>query len=142
MASKLVEDISSLDHKRQLAFSEEMERLGALRMELAHSLTDTFKHVERAAGVFLIKPIYAPRGSRTQGALITPISRPLPVRKPLITPPTFSRSRTGMGSMGGQSARSTPRPHPKMRLVSSLLLHSRQGHREDTIGEKETGTHI
>lgn len=137
----MVEDIRSLDRQRHLAFSTEMDRLGALRVELAHSLTDAFTHVERTAGVFLIKPVYAPRGSRNQGSLITPISRPLPSRKPLVAPPA-SRPRTGTAS-AAVSARSTPGPHPKMRLVSSLLLHSRQGHRGETresIGEEKVQT--
>ena len=110
--AKLVDEISCLDERRQLEFMSKMDNLRVRRLDLARTLTHTLTHVENTARVFLLKPVYAPKGHKGGHGLITPIARSIPTHKP---PPT-------------RSGRSTP--HPNMRLVSALLS-SRQSHQEE-----------
>ena len=121
--SKVIERITERERERQLRFSIEMDRLTAKRASLAHNLTHTLTHIEKKAGVFLIKPIYArqPGGIRGMRALITPIDRPLPLQqKP--HPPSTSQSRPR--TSGGTSRCGTP--HPCMRLVGQLVKARQQ----------------
>ena len=117
--SKVIEGITERERERQLRFSIEMDRLTAKRASLAHNLTHTLTHIEKKAGVFLIKPIYARQPGGIRGglkALITPIDRPLPLQqKP--HPPSTSQSRPR--TSGGTSRCGTP--HPSMRLVGQLV---------------------
>ena len=122
--SKVIQEITEREREKQLRFSIAMDRLTAKRASLAHDLTHTLTHIEKKAGVFLIKPIYAHqsggilRGMRT---LITPIDRPLPLQqKP--HPPSQSRPRTSGTSRCGT-------PHPCMRLVGQLV-RARQQHNQ------------
>ena len=124
--SKVISGIAEREKERQLRFSIEMDRLTAKRASLAHNLTHTLTHIEKKAGVFLIKPIYArqPRGIRGGGglrALITPIDRPLPLQQqnPHQSGTSGSRPRT-RGSVGGGGSRCGT-PHPSMRLVGQLV---------------------
>lgn len=129
-AAMIVQQITNLDEKRRVEFSNEMEQLSVRRVTLAHSLTHTLSHIEKKAQVFLIKPVYAtPRGPRSH-ALITPIARALPLIHN--RPTAVSRPRSTVT----HSDRSTP--HPNMRLVSGLL-QSRQSQRgEQGIASEHT----
>ena len=138
--SKVIQGITEKERKRQLRFSIEMDRLTAKRASLALDLTHTLTHIEKKAGVFLIKPIYArqPRGMGGVGgglrALITPIDRPLPLQqKP--HPSSTSQSRPHTSGRGGGTSRCGT-PHPSMRLVGQLVK-ARQMQQSQTQWQSE-----
>ena len=122
-AARVMGGVSHRAEQRQMELSLEMDRLSMKRHSLAHTLTHTLTHIEQRAGVFLIKPVYTRHTSPHHCSLITPITRPLPVRKPV--------SPVRQGQASGRST-----PHPTMRLVSSLV-RSRQTHKntEGMLGE-------
>ena len=115
--SKVILEIRERDRVKQLQFALEMDRLTARRTSLANDLTHTLTHIEKKAGVFLIKPIYARSGTHGAGSLITPINRPLPVQP---HPPSRSSAASQSRPWTRQeSGRSTP--HPSVKLVSQLV---------------------
>ena len=117
--SKVIRGIREREHVKHLKFVLAMDRLTAKRTTLANDLTHTLTHIEKKAGVFLIKPIYSRSGMQGVGSLITPIDRPLPLQPhPHITG-SLSRPRTRLDS--GQST-----PHPNMKLVSQLVRARQQ----------------
>lgn len=125
-AASLMGRVSHRAEQKELELSLEMDKLGVRRESLAHTLTHTLTHIEQRTGVFLVKPVYRRNPSPHHASLITPISRPLPVRKPA-SPVRQAQQVTA----SGQST-----PHPTMRLVSALVK-SRQSHRntEGALGE-------
>ena len=111
---RVLEGIATLEQRKQLEFSVNMDTLGLKRIDLAHSLTHTLTHIEKHAGVFLIKPVFSTKlGSRAYN-LITPTSRPLPITKP------YSRPHTGT------THKSPSTPHPNMQLVNRLIQSRQQ----------------
>ena len=143
--SKVISGITEQEKERQLRFSIEMDRLTAKRASLAHNLTHTLTHIEKKAGVFLIKPIYArqPKGIRGGGlrALITPIDRPLPLQQQNPHPfgPSVSCPRT-RGSVGGGGGSRCGTPHPSMRLVGQLVK-ARQLQQSQTQWQSKSLSH-
>lgn len=129
-AAGVEQDVSEVERRRQMKFAAVMKGLGARRIDIARSLTHTLSHIEKKAGVFLVKPVYASRRMRSC-PLVMPIPRPLPLRAP---PPPPSRPHTSAGfdAGGARSGRSTP--HPTMRLVSGLVRSRRS--RRGEKGEK------
>ena len=116
---RVLEGIATREQRKQLEFSVNMDTLGLKRIDLAHSLTHTLTHIEKHAGVFLIKPVFSTKlGSRAHN-LITPTSRPLPITKP------YSRPHTGT------THKSPSTPHPNMQLVNRLIQSRQQQTRNE-----------
>ena len=133
--SKVFREIQERERVKELQFAIEMDRLTAKRTSLAHDLTHTLTHIEKKAGVFLIKPIYARSGTRRVASLITPIDRPLPLHL---------HPRSKAGSSQPRMSQSRPRtrhdsecstPHPNMKLVSQLVRARQQQTQREWISE-------
>lgn len=119
--SKVIRELKERERVKQLRFALEMDKLTAQRASLAHDLTHTLTHIEKKAGVFLIKPIYSQPGARGVGSLITPMNRPLPLQ---LHPPGragHSRPRTSQSRPGTRHDSERSTPHPSMKLVSQLV---------------------
>lgn len=135
--SKVFREIQERERVKELQFALEMDRLAAKRTSLAHDLTHTLTHIEKKAGVFLIKPIYARSGTRRMGSLITPIDRPLPLQ---LHPQPHSK----VGYSQARMSYSRPRtrhdsecstPHPNMKLVSQLVRARQKQTQRERISE-------
>ena len=111
---------------KELQFAIEMDRLTAKRTSLAHDLTHTLTHIEKKAGVFLIKPIYARSGMRGAGSLITPINRPLPLQLHPHSNAGYSQPRTSPSRPRTRHDSERSTPHPNMKLVSQLVRARQQ----------------
>ena len=119
-AGSTLKRISSREERRQRRFSVIMSRLGEERSQLAHTLTDSLRHVEGLTRLFLIKPVYS--GTYQSHDLITPISRlPPPVSRYNSASGSKSRNRPGTGhSLRASTANSN------IRRVQSFLQAQRQ----------------
>lgn len=95
----LVERVLSHDQLKQKEFQQKMENMRIKRMSLAHELTIKLGEMEGLTNLLLIKPIYNCNRShmRQQQELITPLLRPVPVRKLKPSPPR-SQPRTQTGT--------------------------------------------
>lgn len=77
----LVEKVKSRDKLQQKAFETMMEGLRVKRTSLAGTLTLQLGEMEQSSKSFLIKPIYGTPSKDRHQDLITPLPRPIPVRR-------------------------------------------------------------
>ena len=120
-AASIVMGLASREERRQKEFSSTMSRLGAMRSELAHSLTDTLDYVEKQTKTFLIKPIYSKPPHIRSPDLITPLTRPPPVTQcPTVLPSSADKARRRPHTVGGRPSSSN------VRLIQSFLQSQRQ----------------
>lgn len=126
-ADRVLGLIQQMQEHRQQEFKATMRQLSAKRLELAQSLQRSLSHVERTAGVFLIKPIY-PSGPQLPRSLVVPVNR----KPPRWKAPTSSLSLPHSPPTRAAFKR-TASAHPAMRLISAL--HSSASSRQQQYGE-------
>lgn len=128
-AADVLENIVTMDDKRQEKYSNYMIRSGVKRSNLASSLTHDLREAEKQVGTVLMKPIFGATVPRSHD-IITPISRPLPVnqhyfalRKRYISAGTGSRRSR---PITGFDQASTMHSHMTRAQTSSPLMQRQQ----------------
>ena len=117
-SAHIVRGIMLREERRQEEFSSSMSRLGAMRKELAHDLTDALSRVEKETRTFLIKPVYSKQLLRSPD-LITPLPRPLPASQRHSAALTRSRPHTSFSTRPSTSS-------SNVRQIQSYLQSQRQ----------------
>ena len=106
-AEVVVERIRSHDQLRQREFELEMAGLREKRVTLAHQLTLKLGEMEGLTKSLLIKPIFGASFQSRDQSLITPLPRPIPIRRAQSGYSHKLHDRPGSGTVGsgGQTSR-------------------------------------
>ena len=142
-ASEVLQMIANQEERRHFDFVNTMEKLAVKRFDLAHTLTHTLTHIEKRAGVFLIKPVFGDKKLKSR-SMITPMSRPLPVGKspPPHPPPAQTAPTSRAGHAPNHRGEECGTPHPSMRLVSRLMRSRQTNHPEYPITGQSHDSHM
>ena len=98
VVERVAKKICSRDQLKQREFEALMEELRKKRFSLAHKLTVKLGEMEEITKSLLIKPIFGAQAQPRHQGLITPLPRPIPLRRVVHAPKPGTR--TGSAVVG------------------------------------------
>ena len=131
VVEKVVERIRSRDQLQQKEFEEKMEGFRQKRTTLARELTVKLGKMEEVTKSLLIKPIYGTQSQPRHQDLITPLPRPVPIRRRVQQPGHSHKHQTKPKSAMAGGSRASNNHHYRLHTTDTL----QKGEVEFYVGE-------